>query len=134
MKKKVFVLAIVFLIVAAVAVLWYRMPVDIMELDPDAVMEIVVFDGGSGKTLHITDEEQIAHIITNLNEVRMRRDGVSLGRMGYSYKVTIYLDDGEETGDWNNFIINSENTIRKDPFFYRVVDGNLCYEYIRDLY
>lgn len=31
---------------------------------------------------------------------------------------------------WNNFIINSSNSLRKDPFFYTVVDGDIDYNYI----
>jgi len=53
--------------------------------------------------------------------------------MGYSFKVTIYLSDGNEAGDWNNFIINSDDTIRKDPFFYSVTKGNIDYSYIESI-
>ena len=45
------------------------------------------------------------------------------------YKRQIYLSDGNEAGDWNNFIINSDDTIRKDPFFYSVTKGNICLLY-----
>jgi hypothetical protein len=53
--------------------------------------------------------------------------------MGYNFKVTIYLSDGNEAGDWNNFIINSDDTIRKDPFFYSVTKGNIDYSYIEGI-
>lgn len=52
---------------------------------------------------------------------------------GYSYKVTIYLSDGNEAYDWNIFIINSDNTIRKDPFFYSVTKGKIDNSYIENI-
>ena len=104
-----------------------------MDLDPNEVMEIVVFNGNSGKATHIIDKEQIQHIVENLNGVEVKRSKPSLGYMGYSFKVTIYLSDGNEAGDWNNFIINSDDTIRKDPFFYSVTKGNIDYSYIEGI-
>ncbi len=99
---------------------WFNIPLDLMDLDPNEVMEIVVFNGNSGNATHITDKEQIQHIVENLNGVEVKRSKPSLEYTGYSFKVTIYLSDGNEAGDWNNFIINSDDTIRKDPFFYSV--------------
>ena len=96
-------------------------------------MEITVFNGNTGKLTHITDEEEIEHIIENLNDVKIKRYKPSVGYSGYSFKMTIYLTDGNEADGWNNFIINSEDTIRKDPFFYRVTEGNIDYEYIESI-
>lgn len=104
-----------------------------MNLDHNEVMELVIFNGNSGNTTHIKDEEQIQHIIDNLNDVEVKRAKLSLGYSGYSYKVTIYLSDGNEAYDWNNFIINSDNTIRKDPFFYSVTKGKIDYSYIENI-
>lgn len=70
------------------------------------------------------------HIIENLNEIKLKRSKPSVGYSGYSFKMTIYLSDGNEADDWNNFIINSDDTIRKDPFFYKVVSEKIDYDYI----
>lgn len=56
-----------------------------------------------------------------------------MGYSGYGYKLSVYLSDGNEAGDWNNFIINSEDTIRKDPFFYSVIKGYIDYNYIENI-
>ena len=130
MKKKIAILlsAIVLLLIGAAV--WFHIPLDLMDLDPNKVMEIVIFNGNSGNTTHITDKEQLHYIVENLNRIEVKRTKPSVGVMGYSLKVTIYLDDGNEAGDWNNFIINSEDTIRKDPFFYTVAEGSLPYDYI----
>lgn len=133
MKKKIFVLLSVVLILILGVAVWYNIPIDLINLDPNEVMEIVVFNGNSGETTHITDEQQIQHIIQNLNDVTVKKWKPSVGYTGYSFKITIYLSDGNEADGWNNFIINSEDTIRKDPFFYSVVTGKIDYNYIKSI-
>lgn len=120
------------ILLAGIAV-WYNAPIDLMNLDHNDVMEIVVFNGNSGNATHIKDKEQIQHIIDNLNDVEVKRSKPSVGYMGYSFKVTIYLSDGNEADAWNNFIVNSDDTIRKDPFFYSVTKGNIDYDYIESI-
>ena len=133
MKKKIIILLSVVIILLMGIVVWFYIPLDLMDLDPNEVMEIVVFNGNSGNVTHITDKEQIQHIVENLNGVEVKRSKLSLGYMGYNFKVTIYLYDGNEAGDWNNFIINSDDKIRKDPFYYSVTKGNIDYSYIEGI-
>ena len=106
MKKKAPLLSVVLILLVGIAV-WYHAPIDLMDLDADEVMEIVVFNGNSGNATHIEDKGQIQHIIGNLNDVCIKRSRLSAGYTGYSFKVTIYLSDGNEADGWNDFIINS---------------------------
>lgn len=133
MKKKIVIVLSVILICLIGVIVWYNTPLGLTDLAPDEVVEIVVFNGNSGETTYVTDEQQIRHIIQNLNDVEVKRSKPSVGYMGYSFKMTIYLSDGNEADGWNNFIINSENTIRKDPFFYSVVSGEIDYDYIESI-
>lgn len=133
MKKKIIILLSAMAILFAGIAIWYNTPIDLMDLDHNEVMEIVVFNGNSGNTTQIKDKEQIQHIIANLNDVEVKRAKLSVGYSGYSFKVTIYLSDGNEADDWNNFIINSDDSIRKDPFFYSVTKGKIDYNYIEDI-
>lgn len=133
MKKKIVIVLSVILICLIGVIVWYNTPLGLTDLAPDEVMEIVVFNGNSGERTHISDEQQIQHIIQNLNDVEVKKSKPSVGYMGYSFKMTIYLSDGNEADGWNNFIINSENTIRKDPFFYSVVSGEIDYDYIESI-
>ena len=112
MKKKIIILLSVVIILLMGIVVWFNIPLDLMDLDPNEVMEIVVFNGNSGNATHITDKEQIQHIVENLNGVELKRSKPSLGY---------------------NFIINSDDTIRKDPFFYSVTKGNIDYSYIEGI-
>ena len=133
MKKK----PIIFLCAAAVLLagiaVWYRAPIDLMDLDPDEVTEITVFNGSTGNTTHIRDRAQIRHIIDQWNDVEVKRAKRSSGYSGYSFRVTLSLSDGRKAGDWNDFIINAEDTIVKDPFFYSVTKGDTDYRYLENL-
>ncbi len=133
MKKKIFILLSVVLILLIGVAVWYHVPIDLMNLDPNEVMEIVVFNGNSGNTAHIEEKEQIQYIIDNLNDVEVKRSKLSVGYAGYRFKITIYLSDGNEADGWNHFIINSDDTIRKDPFFYSVTKGKIDYSYIESI-
>ena len=133
MKKKIPILLSMVLIPLVGIAVWYNAPIDLMNLDADEVMEIVVFNGNSGNTTHIEDKGQIQHIIDNLNDVEVKRAKLSAGYSGYCFKVTIYLSDGNQADDWNNFIINSDDTIRKDPFFYSVSKGKIDYNYLENI-
>ena len=59
MKKKIIILLSVVIILLMGIVVWFNIPLDLMDLDPNEVMEIVVFNGNSGNATHITDKEQI---------------------------------------------------------------------------
>ena len=130
MKKRVAIFISIVVIISGILIIWYNASIDLMDLDPDEVMEIVVFNGNTGNETHITDKSQIENMIDNLNRVEMKRGKLSVGYSGYSFKITIYLSDGNVARGWNNFIINSSHLIRKDPFFYTVVDGSIDYDYI----
>lgn len=133
MKKKLLIILSIISIVVISGVIWYISPLDLIQLNPEDVLEISIFDGNTGTSLHITKKEDITHIINNLNVVKLKRKKASTGYTGYSFKTTIYLNNGEEADGWNNFIINSKDTIRKDPFFYNVVEGSIDYQYIKTL-
>ena len=87
MKKKIIILLSVVIILLIGIVVWFNIPLDLMDLDPNEVMEIVVFNGNSGNATHITDKEQIQHIVENLNGVEVKRSKPSLEYTGYSFTL-----------------------------------------------
>ena len=72
-------------------VVWFNIPLDLMDLDPNEVMELFFFQWQWGKPTHITDKEQIQHIVENLNGVEVKRSKPSLGYMGYSFKELLFI-------------------------------------------
>jgi hypothetical protein len=90
MKRKLVMLLTIVAVLAVGIGIWYNVPINLMDLEHDEVIEIVVFNGNTGNATHITDETQIEHIIENLNEIKLKRSKPSVGYSGYSFKMTIY--------------------------------------------
>ena len=67
MKRKLVMLLTIVAVLAVGIGIWYNVPINLMDLEHDEVIEIVVFNGNTGNATHITDETQIEHIIENLN-------------------------------------------------------------------
>lgn len=131
MNRIVILLAVIAIIIGGW--IWFKSPIDMMEVNSEEIMEIAIFDGNTGNSVNTFDKEDISHIIENFNTIKLKKKKLSSDYVGYSFKITIYGNDGQEIDGWNNFIINSKDTVRKDPFFYSVVDGSIDYEYLKDL-
>lgn len=98
-------------------------------VDPSEVDHINVFDGNTGTGFTITNPDDIKYIVENIQSHSMKKAGISLGRMGYSFKIR-YIDSNDKDVI-PVFTLNSDDTIRKDPFFY-VCNGGLCFDYIKE--
>ena len=90
MKKKIIILLSVVIILLMGIVVWFNIPLDLMDLDPNEVMEIVVFNGNSGNATHITDKEQIQHIVENLNGVEVKRSKLSFS-ISIKYRSSLII-------------------------------------------
>ncbi|MGV8983790.1 hypothetical protein [Clostridium sp.] len=127
-KKKNGIL-LVMLAIAICYALTY-IPHKIVTISPSEVSKIKIFDGNTGKSIIITERENIDHIIGNLNTIKFIKGQLSLGYKGYSFNTIIFKTNGEV---YKQFIINSEGSIRKDPFFYMDSTKSIDYNYIRKL-
>ena len=94
------------------------------------INHIYVFDGNNGKEFTINNRNDIAYIVNNIKINKVKIDSLSLGYMGYGLKIK-YMDNNNKT--LLSFILNSRETIRKDPFLYKCNDDELCFEYIKKL-
>ena len=131
MKNKKFrlIIAITFVFVAALAI-WYFMPTAFLsKVNPSDIKSISVFDGNTGESFDFSDTDEIRYVVENIQSTRMKKDTLSMGYTGYSFRIS-FFDENEK--EMESFIINSSNTIRKDPFFYRC-DGDLCFDYLKEL-
>lgn len=55
------------------ALAWWNLPAAIKVPKAAEIGEITVFDGGTGKTLHITEEREISQIIESLGTVKLKK-------------------------------------------------------------
>lgn len=120
----IFVIIIGFLI-------WWNASCSITDIAPSEVSKIEIFDGNTGESITIVNSTDIEHIINNLNVILLKKEKVSLGYMGYSFRTTVYKSNGDV---YKKFSINSSDTIRKDPFFYFDCTGSIDYKYIQKLF
>ena len=131
MRKRRFIFLAAVSVLLLAALFWWATPVTFLEGIPaDKVTSIEVFDGGTGIGFTVVAPEDIQYIVSNLQQASMQREKLSLGYMGTRFRLTFYDDSGVPL---ETLIVNSANTIRKDPFFYRDPDASLFLDYLVSL-
>ncbi len=129
-KKKITVFVAIVIIVTIVIGVWYSTPKRFLgAMKASEVISISVFDGNTGKRFTIDDSDEIKQIVENIQSIEMKRDNFSIGYSGFSFSMEFMSENGKVI---DSFIINSSNTIRDDPFFYRC-DEDLCFDYLKGL-
>lgn len=116
------------------AALWYCTPKPLMQIDAERITCISIFDGTQGEGVDVTDPEELQALADELNSVRMKPTKPSLGYMGYRFRITVYTERNGKTGAEKTFIVNSAETVRIDPFFYEVTDGEIDVSLLEGLF
>lgn len=129
MKKIIIPILIAILFILGV-IWWFQASARALNISAKDVSKVSIFDGSTGKGVELIEEADIDYFINNLNALQMKRRGLSLGYMGYRFKVTIT----EKNGGQIAFIINSANDVRKDPFFYSIEEGEIDIGFIESLF
>lgn len=130
-KKPAFWVVTVSVVVCIlVAACFLTDPGVVLSRNADKVESIVVFDGNTGRGLNITDRAEIEKIIEYVNEMKLHRSRISVGYTGYRFRIAFYPSGSAH----DSFILNSPDTVRKDPFFYTVEGETGLYEYLEQLY
>ncbi len=120
-----------FPVLLLILVAYYYAPVTFLKgVDPADIATITIFDGNTGSESEITKQKDITYMVENIQSVPVRRTGISILEMGYRFRMTFTDEKGELV---EVLTINSEDTIRKDPFFLTTEEGGLCFDYIWDL-
>ncbi len=105
-------------VLALVLILWvvYCLPKTFLSgVDPAEIALIRVFDGSDGTSFVIDERADIDAIVTKLQGTKMKRGKISAEVDGFRFSLT-FVDQSGETVE--TLILNSADTIRKDPFFY----------------
>ena len=118
MKKYLFAIIAIFLLTGAItATVWWIAPsTPIKSLDGCEIAEIEVFCGSTGKAFTVTDADTVKAIADGVTDTTLRKSGWSKNIDGYSYYLTFIDEGGEAIG---SVIVDSADTLRCDPFFYR---------------
>ena len=128
--KKIGIPVLIIILVILGIIVWYQAPVGVLNISANDVSKINIFDGSTGQAIDITEGTDREYFINDLNALQMKRRGLSLGYMGYRFRVTIDTKNGRQI----TFIVNSANDVRKDPFFYNIVEGEIDFEFIESLF
>lgn len=120
-----------FPVLLLIGIAYYYAPVTFLKgVEPEDIACITIFDGNTGEVSDITGAKDIAYITENIQSIPVRRTGISILEMGYRFRMTFTDKKG---GVVEELTVNSEDTIRKDPFFLTTEEGGLCFDYIWDL-
>ncbi len=115
-KKIAAILAVVVVALAVIFTVFYLSPSRFLKgVEPSEVAYISVFDGGTGEESEVTDPEAISAFVEGIKAQKFQKSGISAGKMGYMFRLTFFSADGKEL---DRLIVNSDNTLRRDPFFY----------------
>ena len=122
MHKKIKYLFIIPAIAAGIVILLWQLPTYFLrDTEPEEIASIHIFNGNSGNEFEVTDTEDIAFITEHIRQSAFKKDRCSLMYSGFLYRMHFVHADGQKI---QSFIVNSDDTIRKDPFFY-TCDGNM---------
>lgn len=126
--KKIIAVVLIFAVVIVSGLVWWNSPVHF--LDGEEVEYIKVFNGHNGKCYVIEDKEEVTYIVNNIANTELRKKKISLGYLGFGFRLTFFNDTGKEIDE---FIINGVHNIRRDPFFYESKVDTLCFEYLQNI-
>ncbi|MFD2043646.1 hypothetical protein ACFSTA_04565 [Ornithinibacillus salinisoli] len=130
-KKKIFlIISTVFILLGGIYATTY-IPKKIISIEPSKVSKIEIFDGNRGEPLTVIDTKQKEHIISNLNNITFKKEKLSIGYLGYKFRVTIYNDKGKV---YKELIINNTEKIRYKGFFYTDKSKSIAFDYINNLF
>ena len=111
-----------------ILIAYYYAPVTFLKgVESSQIDTVYIFDGNTGEELALTDQEDIAYILENIQSIPVRRTGISILEMGYRFRMTFTDQSG---GVIEEITVNSEDTIRQNPFFFTTEEGGLCFDYI----
>lgn len=130
-RKRWGLIGIVVALVVLLTALWYFSPRTFLKgVDPAQIARVEVFNGTTGQNATLTEAEDVASLVNAIQSQSLRRSGISLGRMGYSYRLTFYNTADKVVEE---FYLNSDTLLRDDPFFYRS-SGSLGYNLVESLF
>ena len=133
MKRKIIciVIASILILGAAGFGIYYFSPTTFLKgHSPQDIGCIVVFNGSTGTRFTVSDATEVETIVENLKSVTAKRNGISVNYDGFAYQLTI-MDSKGKTVD--TIIVNGTDSLRRDPFFYEITDGSLCYDLLQSL-
>lgn len=122
MKKRYIVFGIAVLLIVFGFVWWNSETVFLESVSSDNISVIKVRNGRTGNQFEISSKEDISYVVENIHSHSFHKSGISLFRMGTWYTLSFTDEHGSTVSE---FMINENDVIRDDPFFYQTDNGNM---------
>jgi len=105
------------------ALLWWNSPAAFLKsVNADDIAVIYVRDGQTGSRFAVRCREDITYIVENIQKVSFYRSGISWFKMGTWFTLSFRDENDRKISE---FIVNADDTLRKDPFFFKTDAGNM---------
>lgn len=111
-KKLKMFLAIV-VVIAIIFAIWWITPKTFPTQDANDITKIECFNGTTGQTVIIEDEETINYIVSGLQSTKYKVDSLALG-IGTMFNLTFY----SEFGSSETLILQPNSKIKQGIYFY----------------
>lgn len=129
LRKISIIISIVLLIVIGYGLTY--IPHKVINIEPEDISRICFYDATTAEYVEIRDDMKIERIMTNLNNVKFKKEKLSIGYLGFRFMTTIYNSEGKVI---KKLYINSNDYIRYKGFFYTVKESTIDYDYIEKLF
>lgn len=117
MNKKVsIVMGIATMLIIVCFIVWISPRNFLKGIKAENIAMISVRDGSTGNIFEIINQEDIQFIVERIQSQSFKKDRVSLFLMGTLYTMSFFDSNNNLVAE---FILNADDTIRKDPFFYK---------------
>lgn len=117
MSKKVsIVMGIATMLIIVCFIVWISPRNFLKGIKAENIAMISVRDGSTGNIFEIINQEDVQFIVERIQSQSFKRDRVSLFLMGTLYTMSFFDSNDNPVAE---FILNADDTIRKDPFFYK---------------
>ncbi len=132
MKKKVSITILIATIIIIAGFIAWMVPSSFLKgIKAENVAMISVRDGSTGNNFEIINQEDIEFIVGKIQSQSFKNDGISMFLMGTLYTMKFFDSNSKLVAE---FILNSDDYIRKDPFFYKTSpEMNGLTEYIKSI-
>lgn len=131
MKKKGSITIWIAIIVTISIIAWIAPSNFLKGIQAENIAMISVRDGSTGNNFDIINQEDIEFIVGEIQSQSFKKDGISMFLMGTLYTMRFFDSDDKLVSE---FILNSDDYIRKDPFFYKTSpELNGLTDYIKNI-
>ena len=121
------VIAAVHVLICVILVIWWNAPkVFLKHVEPAEISYIRVVNGSTGSSFYIEDQNEVSHILSNIQSVKVCKESWSRDIDGFLFRLSFYNTEGKLI---DTFILNKDG-LRDDPFFYEIKEGIPCIDYL----